>query len=104
MAYVDGFVVPLPKENIDKYRDVATKIIETARAKRARFRDELNAQPVPWQELAGPHQERLAAAVAATASTFRAYSRIRYDPGVHTAMNMSIEARPSAGTMASTSR
>ena len=24
MAYVDGFVVPLPKENIDKYRDVAT--------------------------------------------------------------------------------
>jgi NadR type nicotinamide-nucleotide adenylyltransferase len=32
----------------------------------ARFRDELNAQPVPWQELVGPHSERLAAAVAAT--------------------------------------
>ena len=24
MAYVDGFVVPLPKDNIEKYRDVAT--------------------------------------------------------------------------------
>lgn len=25
MAYVDGFVLPLPKTNIDAYRDIATK-------------------------------------------------------------------------------
>ncbi|MDM0109121.1 DUF1428 domain-containing protein [Variovorax sp. J22R24] len=25
MAYVDGFVVPVPKNNIEKYREIATK-------------------------------------------------------------------------------
>jgi uncharacterized protein YbaA (DUF1428 family) len=25
MAYVDGFVLPLPKSNIDKYKDIASK-------------------------------------------------------------------------------
>jgi uncharacterized protein YbaA (DUF1428 family) len=25
MAYVDGFVVPVPKSNVEKYREVATK-------------------------------------------------------------------------------
>lgn len=25
MAYVDGFVVPVPKQNLDKYREIATQ-------------------------------------------------------------------------------
>jgi uncharacterized protein YbaA (DUF1428 family) len=25
MAYVDGFIVPVPKENVDAYRDLSTK-------------------------------------------------------------------------------
>ena len=38
---------------------------------------------------------------AVTPSTWRAYSRIRYDPGVHTAIISSTSGRPPVGTRAS---
>ena len=40
--------------------------------------------------------------LAATCSTWRSYSRTRYEPGVHTAIISSIDGWP-AGTLASTS-
>ena len=39
---------------------------------------------------------------AVTPSTCRAYSRTRYDPGVHTAIISSTSGRPPVGTRAST--
>jgi hypothetical protein len=40
---------------------------------------------------------------AVTPSTWRAYSRTRYDPGVHTAIMSSISPRRDVGTTADTS-
>src|SRR5678815_1071709 len=48
-------------------------------------------------------RDRPSGAVAVTASTLRAYSRTRYDPGVQTAIIKSTSARRPVGTVAVTS-
>lgn len=48
MAYVDGFIVPVPKKNIQKYRKIATKFGKIWRKLGALDYMECMAEDVSW--------------------------------------------------------